>query len=281
MKKFTSFMSGCLVVIASVLTLSVYAETADNSQIYQLLDRSGTTRAIEGLPIQMQALGQQLALTAKNPQEHQEFMTLFIDSLDTDRMLQQMLENIGNNMSSEDIEGVLQWLHTDIGERIVNAELKSTEPEFQQNFMLFMAELQSSPPSDERKVAIMEFVEASGMVDQGMNLITGMVKNMFSVIKTKNSEDEELTKNLDDQLALMTKSMRPAFEQQMVLSSYYLYQDISNEDLATYMTFFEQPAGEKYLATMYDALGEALNTWGREMISQVVAQHDKTAENAE
>ncbi len=47
------------------------------------------------------------------------------------------------------------------------------------------------------------------------------------------------------------------------------------------MTFFEQPAGKKYLATMYDALGEALNTWGREMISQVVEQHDKTAENAE
>ena len=281
MKKFTSFLGGTLIAVSSLLTFNLHAESASDGQIYQLLDKSGTTRMIEGLPLQMQAMGQQIGLTAKDPKEHQDFMSLFVGTINTDQMMRQMLDSVKSNMSSDDIQGVLDWLNSDVGERIVSAELKSAEPEFQQALMLYIAELQTSHPSNERKKVIMDFVEKSNMVDQGMNMVANMMKNMFAAVKANEPDNKELAANLDNQLAFMVDSMRPAFEQQMVLTSYYLYQDISNEDIAKYSQFFEQPTGQKYLTVMYEALSDTMSTWGTSMITELMAQHDKLEANAE
>ncbi|QOL26658.1 DUF2059 domain-containing protein [Thalassotalea sp. LPB0316] len=281
MKKLTSFIGATLVALSSVVTFTTSAQGVSDSQVYQLLDKSGSTRAIESIPMQMQAMGQQLSLTAKDQQEHQEFMELLVNSMNTDEMLSQMLASIKKSMTSEDIEDVLAWLNSDIGERVVTAELKSAEPEFQQEFMMYAAQLQSTPPSQARKQVIMDLVEKSQMVDQGMNLITGIIKNMFDAVKSKTPEDQELASTLDSQLDMMTRSLRPAIEQQMILTSYYIYQDISNEDIATYTSFFEQPTGKKYITSMYDAVGVAMSSWGTNLMTDIVAKYDQDSESTE
>ncbi|MFT6206747.1 MAG: hypothetical protein ACJA0T_000651 [Colwellia sp.] len=87
MKKFTTFIALCIILVSSIITTSYANDQITDKQIYQLMDKSGITQSIEGLPLQLQAMGQQMALTAKNPVEHEKFMQVFASSLNPDVML--------------------------------------------------------------------------------------------------------------------------------------------------------------------------------------------------
>jgi hypothetical protein len=270
MKKL-SILFGHAVILASLMISSVFAnEQVSDTQIYQLMDKSGATRAIEGLPLQMQAMGQQMALTAKDPSEHQKFMEIFLSSMDTEVMLAQMLASIRANVSQTELTSILQWLETDLASKIVKAELQSAEPEFQQNLTRYLADLQATPPSTERTQAIIYYVESSQVVEQAMKMMMEMIKNMFEAVKVANPNNQELATNLDAQLAQMATSMRPALEQQMILTSYFIYKDISDAELAQYSDFYQQEIGKKYLSLLIDAMGSALNGWGTSLVNQIV-----------
>lgn len=252
------------------MVTSVYANQAvSDAQVYQLLDKSGVTRTIEGLPMQMQAIGQQMALTAKDPSEHQKFMAVFSSSVNTDQMLQEMRDSIKSNVSNDEIANILTWLDSELATRIVQAELQSAQPDFQQNLMRYLAELQTNPPSPERTKAIINYVESADVVEQSMNMIMGMVEVMFEGLKANQPENTELAANLDNQIEQMAKAMKPGLEQQMILTSYFIYQNISDEDLSKYSEFYQQPVGKKYLSLLVNAMTQAMGNWGKSLINEI------------
>lgn len=276
MKKLTTFFGGCIVLASLIVNAAWASNKIDDAQIYQLLDKSGVTRAIEGMPMQMNAMGQQMGLTSKDPAGHQEFMKVFTSSINTNEMILQMLESVRKNATQEEMTKILQWLDTELASRVVAAELQSTAPEFQQNLMHYMADLQTNPPSAERTAAIIHYVESSNIVDHSFEMIMGMLENMFSGLKATSPEDSELASNLDLQLQQMMTAMKPAFEQQMILTSYYIYRDISNEDLAEYSDFYQKDTGKKYLSLLVGAVGEAMGNWGSTLVNQI--NEDKSTE---
>ncbi|NQZ86916.1 MAG: hypothetical protein HRT54_04980 [Colwellia sp.] len=272
MKKLTTFIGRCIILASFIITTSYANNQISDAQIYQLMDKSGATKSIEGLPEQMQAMGQQMALTAKNPSEHKKFMEVFVSSLNTDKLLQQMSEHIRKNVSSEELQLILTWLDSDLASRVVSAELQSAEPKFQQNLMHYVAELQTTPPSAERTKVIINYVESSEVVEQGINMVTALLGNMFEAIKITQPENVQLAKQLDGQLEQMAVNMKPAMEQQMILTSYFIYRDISNEDLNQYSSFYKKETGQKYLSLMVGAIGEGLNEWGASLIHQIAKE---------
>lgn len=258
-------------VLLLVHTSLVNAEVTD-AQVYQLLDKSGATRSIESLPMQMQGMGQQMALTAKDPAEHQKMMNLITSSIDTDVMLQKMLASIKANATSQDLNNIMGWLNSDLGNRFVQAELQAAEPEFQSNLMRFMADMQSKPPTQERTSAILNFIHSSKMIDQTMSIVMDLIENMFAATKALNPEDKELATNLDAQVGQMEAMIKPAIEQQMVITSHYIYKDMSLEELNKYSDFYQQPVGKKYLSLVFDASSKALNDWGTNLVKQIDKQ---------
>lgn len=275
MKKiFTLFNIRFLLLLLLAQAAVANAQVTD-AQVYQLLDKSGATRIIESLPMQMQAMGQQMGLTAKDPAAHQQEIQMIVSSINTDDMLRTMAENIKANASQEDVSKILTWLGSELGNRLVQAELQSADPQFQQNLMRYMADLQANPPSAERSKTIISFVESSKMVDQAMNMVEGMLQNMFAAAKAKNPDDKVLAANLDNQLAQIVASLKPVLEQQTILSSYYVYRDISVSDMNKYSDFYQQPTGKKYLSLIVDAVGAAMNDWGVVLIDKIAAKEAK------
>jgi len=269
MKRVTTFIGQCIILASFIITTSYASNQISDAQVYQLMDKSGVTKSIEGLPQQLQAMGQQMALTAKDPSEHQKFMEVLVSSLNADVMLQKMSEHIKKNVSFEELQHILTWLDTDLAASVVNAELQSADPKFQQNLMHYVAELQTTPPTAERTKVIINYVESSEVVEQGLNMIIAMLGNMFEAIKVTQPENVELAKQLDVQLDQMAVNMKPAMEQQMIMTSYFIYRDISNEDLNKYSHFYKQETGKKYLSLMVGAIGDGMSDWGTSLIQQV------------
>ncbi|NVK24620.1 MAG: DUF2059 domain-containing protein [Gammaproteobacteria bacterium] len=279
MKKISALFSraiAVLSVIAITITTNANAATASDAEIYDLLDKSGATRTLETLPMQMQMMGQQMALTAKDPQAHQDYMSILLSSMDTDVMQQRMLQSVRKNATSEEIQAMLVWLNSDLGQRIVAAETEATNPDFQQNMMQFMAGLQSNPPAPERTQAIIGYIEASKITDQTMKLIESLVATMFDAAKALKPEDTQLAETLDIQLPQMMDMMKPALEQQMILASYYVYRDMSNEELAQYGGFYQKEIGKKHMSLIVESVSYAMNDWGESMMKQIIAEEDKS-----
>ncbi|WP_440877603.1 hypothetical protein [Thalassotalea sp. PLHSN55] len=269
MKTITSYISRLFVLLSVLSFSSIAAAQVSDAQVYQLLDKSGATKTIEGLPMQMQAMGQQIALTAKNPAEHQKFMETFLSSLNTDVMLQNMVGYVKKNASEADIAPILTWLDSDLAKRMISAELQASDPQFQQNLMGFMGQLQANPPSPERTQTIINYVQSSAIVDQSMKVVMAMVTNMFDALKASKPENAEIAAQLDAQVDQMASMMKPALEQQMTLTSYYIYRDMSNEDINQYAEFFTQDVGKKYLDILMGAVGEGLNEWGVSLVKAI------------
>jgi hypothetical protein len=51
MKKFTTFIALCIILVSSIITTSYANDQITDKQIYQLMDKSGITQSIEGLPL--------------------------------------------------------------------------------------------------------------------------------------------------------------------------------------------------------------------------------------
>ncbi|XOV79761.1 MAG: hypothetical protein ACFHVJ_02105 [Aestuariibacter sp.] len=269
MKNQLSYLWG-LVLLTTIASTSVFARNqVTDAEIYQLMDKSGITRGIQGLPMQMQAMGQQMALTAKDPAEHQAFMQMFLGSMDTDKMLATMAEYLRAHASQKQVQALLSWMESDLVSRFIQAELRASEPQFQQELMTYLAELQAAPPSQERTAAVVNFVSSSEMVEQSLKMVTAMLENMFSAVKALNPGNEELATNLDNQADVIATALRGSIEQQMIISSYYIYQDFSNEELAQYSQFYQQELGKSYLKLLFGGMGEAMSDWGVSLIQQI------------
>lgn len=259
-----------LFLVFSLLLFSTFARSEiTDSQIYQLMDKSGLTRAIESLPVQMQAVGQQIGLTAKDPADHQQFMKIFVGSVNTDEMLQTISKYLANNISAEELNKVLTWLETDLANRVITAELQATEPDFQQNFLKYIADLQANPPSQERTAAIVNYVNSSALVEQSVKIIESVVINMFEALKSKQPDNKEMAAQLDSQLEQMKQTMRPALEQQLIMSSYFIYHNLSNAELNEYSDFYQQTIGKKYLSVVMGAMTESMNKWGATFVKSL------------
>ncbi|MBC3764995.1 hypothetical protein [Neptunicella marina] len=271
MKKAFSLSNYMFVLLFSCLS-SAYASDMKDAQAYQLMDKSGLTRAIESLPQQMQALSQQMALTEKNAGSQQAFSSLLQQSVNTDQMLQQIATYLKSQLNAEETVALLAWLSSEPTATVIDAELQSSDPQFQQNLMRYIADLQSNPPADARKQAIINFVQSTQMVEQSVKMIMSIVDGMFDGVKATRANDPQVAATLDQQKAQMEPMLQGAMQQQMVLTSYYIYRDISDEDLAKYAQFYQTDLGKKYLSIMYGAIGTALGNWGTDFVNLMVKQ---------
>lgn len=271
MNKLTNLLGRCLIVSTLAVQAVMAATPVSDTQAFVLLDKSGMTQAIDGLPTQMQVMGQQLALTSKNAEQHQAFMDIFLGSLDPDDMLQEMALYVAQNASEEDFDAYLQWLNSDIAKKLVSAELEASEEGYQRKFVLFLADLQANPPAVERRQAVLQFVEASQLVEQSYLLMKSVAENMIAGIKASQPENQQLIASMDQALAQLGEGLKPMLEQQMVLTAYYLYRNMSNEDLAQYTAFYTGDVGQRYLELLYGATMDAMGKWGQAFILDVAA----------
>lgn len=264
-----------LILLVCCLTAAFNLQANTNEKgrkVDVLMERSGLTRAIQALPVSLEAMAQQQIQGAENPEAEARFMGIFIDSLKPDILLNDTAVYIHQNASEADLQKFLDWLDTDLAIRAVTAESQSTEPDFEQKLMAYAVQIEKTPPSQARQAAVKHYVDASGVVDQGVTMMVGMVTAMFEATKARDPENIELAKALDAQLVQMPSMMRANFEQHMILTSLYLYRDLSVEELNQYASFYDKSVGKKYVKVMIGAIGHSFNMWHKSIVNQIIPE---------
>lgn len=249
-----------LFLCMTFLSQNAFSNNINNEDIYSYLDLSGTKTALDGIPEQMFAMGQQMQLTAKNPEESNRVMEVLANSWQVDDMERIVFEHVKQNFTAVELKNLLVWLQSDLSRRIKQAEEKSSEPNFNQEFMQYMAKVQTNPPSPERIQAVRNFIESTQMVDHTVDMVVGIAKGITKNVQV--TEAEALTdEQFESQMQQMEAMMKPQLEQQLILVSYFIYENLTNEDINRYADFYQKPLGQKELKVMSGAVVKALGSW--------------------
>lgn len=249
-----------LFICVAIFSQNSFANTISNDDIYSYLDLSGTKTALDGIPNQMQAMSQQMQLTAKNPEESGRVMDVLASAWDVDNMESIVFEHIKTSFTSQEMKSLLDWLQSDLSRRIKQAEEKSSEPNFNQEFMQYMAKIQTNPPTAERVQAVRHFIESTQMIEHTTDMVVGIAKGITKNVQV--TETEALTdEQLENQMNQMEAMMKPQLEQQLILVSYFIYEDLSNDDINRYADFYKKPLGQKELTVISGAVVKALGSW--------------------
>ena len=211
-------------------------------------------------------MGQQANLTNNDPDKNRKATETILSAWDENEVNQAVFDHVKNNISAQELTSLLAWLKSDFTMRVKQAEGAATDPQFQANFMRYMAEIQTTPPSAERIAQINEFVDVTKSVDYTMVMVSDIVKGIASTEGSKSEEEVSMM------LEQMKKVMKPQLDQQLKMVSFYIYRDINGEDLAKYLDFYREDLGQKEISLMYAAIGKGVANWSSRLGTIIKAE---------
>ena len=271
MKKFTSFYT-VLFLLSTIFSPFSSAKASSDADVTQYMALLGINVALNGIPAQMSAMNQQMQMTAKDPERAQKVMNLLLNAWRLEDVKQVVFEHIKDNFSADEMQKLLTWLNSDLARRIKMAEAKASTPSFNQDLMNYMAILQTTPPTTERINVVRSFVETTNLVEYSLNIVTAVAKGTIEGLMVANPGQGINEMQIQTQLTQMEAMMRPGLEQQMIMVSYFIYQSLTEQEIAQYTQFYQQPLGQKELSVMYEGIGQALNYWSTIAFEDIAAE---------
>lgn len=259
MKKVSALYFTLIFVLTS-FTHTVIANTIKNEDITQYMDLSGVELMLQNIPAQMQGMGQQMKLTAKDADQAEKTMNIMVDAWDEKQVKESIATSLKKGFSVTEMKELLTWLNTDLARSVKIAEQKSTSASFNQEFMQYMAKIQSTPPTEQRIKTIRNFVDSTNMIDRAFDMVMSITKGMvqsLSIADGNTLTDEQI----NQQMQQMEAMLKPQLSQQMIYVSYYMYEELSDEDINAYSRFYETPLGKKELDVVYKAISDSFGLW--------------------
>lgn len=271
MRKITSLYTLLFILFTTYSHVSS-ANTISDVDIENYLSLSGVNVALEGIPAQMVAMNQQMKMTAKNPQEAEKVTNILLNSWQIDDVKTVVHEHVKENFSAAEMQQLLTWLNSDLARRIKAAEAKASAPNFNQDFIAYIATLQTTPPTDTRITAVRDLVESTNMVEHALKVVMAVAKGTMEGLMVASPGKGVNNEQIQTQMSQMKMMMKPALEQQMIMVSYFIYEQISDQEIHQYSQFYQQPLGKKELSVMYDGIGQALNHWSTTAFENIASE---------
>jgi hypothetical protein len=242
-------------------------EKAPSPRVEELMHKSGLWRQIEQIEPLLQAnLAQEMG--DRDKEEESEIWPLrmaFGKAYAADRLRAEVQKQLSQSLAERDVNSVLAWLSTDLGQRLTALEEKSGEVseylQRQENTELVM---QSVPP--QRLQLIKRFTKAirigEASAAMAINTTVGITHGASMVSPhMKASEVSEIKRMLGEHKAKLVQ----LYEEQSITQFAVIYQAVSDQDFKKYIAFAESPAGRRYHAATIQAMDAALTKAATEM----------------
>ncbi|MGJ8692000.1 MAG: hypothetical protein ACSHW0_05925 [Thalassotalea sp.] len=278
MRTISSFLK-YFTLLTLFITQQVFAnDKISEGEVYSYLELSGLKASIQGMPAQIQSMSQQMQLTSKDPAKDKIMMSALLDTWQEEKINKKIISALQAQMSKSEMTELLTWLNSDLVKSVKLEETKATLPDFQQELMGYMAGIQANPPTAKRQQLARAFIDNTKMAENGVEIAMAIIENMFNSMKIAMPEKKIPEAQMQQQLSQMRGMMTQMMDQQMMMTSYYLYKDVSDANLEQYIDFYKKPLGQKEIKVVYGAFIEGMKVWGDD-IAQVLtaAIKDKVA----
>lgn len=255
----------------SLLGFQVMASNGNvaEAKIEQYIELSGIDEMIDSMPVQINAMTNQRLLTSENPEVDKEVMQVLVDAWDPSAIKSSIANYIQDNSNDADVSELIKWRKTPLIVKITDAEAETSDPNFQNGLLRYIADLQVAPPAPETVESIRRLVVSTDMTEMMVEMIVQITKAMTApLIDSESQAVAILDKEIDSMRLLLT----PQMEQQAILMSYYIYRNISDEELNIYSSFYETPIGKRELSIIFESLNVAMTLWAEKSAKAIFSQ---------
>ncbi len=222
----------------------------------ELLDKSGITQEIRGLPKTMQA-GIDEAFQ-KGSQIDERFLTAMRDAIPVaykpEEILKFLDKGLEDLLTSAEKQELIAHYDSDLGKRLTALEKAAVHANAE--IRAFAAK---SKPDAERDALYRRIDEAAGLTATGvaiaMNMSIALQAGILSAAEGPEKVDIQALKMAEEsQRAPLTAATR----KEVLATLAYAYRDLSRKDLIAYVAVLETPAARKYSRGLGRLLSEAL-----------------------
>lgn len=240
---------GLSLLTVSLLTTSLFAK-ADKSLVDEYMNISGAKITIESMGEQITGSMQQSSMMYGESVDAKKIQFLQ-EAFNGDEGIDIVTAYLVENFDNKNIKEIISYYQSPLGKKVTQAGIDAMNPDIQAQMLHFMADLSTNPPSPERVSTIKTFVAELGLVES--------VEDMFVEMLLFLNEEATQNKKLSaEQMEQFMGMMGQAFEQQMFISSLYIYKDIENSELNSVISFYKSDAGEDELKVVRAAMSKML-----------------------
>lgn len=162
------------------------------------------------------------------------------------------------SIEADHMQQVLDWLDSPTGRRMTEVETASSTAEAQTDMESYGDRLTEEPPSQQRRTLIKALDEAAGItagaVDSAVNI---SVAYTVAILSATSSPDYQMLLAIKQQIEGERAKIAAETEPEILLSLYFTYRGVSDEELEDYVEFAQSAAAQKYHTTVHHALDSA------------------------
>lgn len=266
MKKLLSLFS----VVMLMLTANAHASKASEADVQSYLAKSKIDRIVNEMPEQITMMSQQmLASSGMSAEQQAKVASVLVDAWDTKAMTATLTSHLQSNFSSSEMKAMLTWLDSDLAKKMKKAEGATSEPDFQQKMMTFAASLGTNPPSAEKMAAARDYVKAAQVGDNMMKLIEGIMGGLFTAMAPAGMSAKQQEAMAQQQWQMIAQQMGPMIEQQALVSTLYVYKDVSVAELSEYTKHYQSQIGQDEIAKTTDGVVALMNLWSKNVAAKL------------
>ena len=246
-----------------ILIFSTYTSAGtQEDMIEQYILQSGLGDMIAEIPPQMDVLATQKKLTSKNPDVETKVFQLMKESFEVKQAEKNLTGYLLQNTDRKFLGEMLQWLESPLAQKITREETAASRAENQGNMLRYLADMESNPPSEKRIALMQEVEQKTHLSELTTDIVLQILKGLMESAKLALPEDKrESIEGSYQDIEDMKATIQEGFRNQMVLTSFYTYRNISDEELGEYIKFYDSELGRKEIKITGDAIGHVFNCW--------------------
>ena len=264
MKGTRKMVRGFSIICAGLILLCsglCFAEDgkADRQLVRTLMQKSGLSKQIEQIPATMQADIVRASLESDNPLSQGDIDDLSRKTAEAfnARILKETVETyILENLSEKDIQTVLAWVDSPLGEKISRLEEEASTPAAYQKIQKMAAK---KIKKTKRSELLSKLDDAIKATDAGVNIAGNMQVAFLLAVTAEMPADQRLS--VEDILSEVNKDrtqLRQTIERETMAGFRYAYQSLTDSEIKKYILFAESEPGKKYHAVSAKGLNTAL-----------------------
>ncbi len=239
-----------LSLLATALLSSSLFAKADKALVDTYMEVSGATKTLESLSSQITGSMAQTSMMYGEKVDAKK--VAFLEKVFShDENIQQVRAYLTEHFNNSQLQKIIAFDKSQIGSEFVDAGVDAMQADLQAQMLRFMASLQENPPSQER-INTIKKLNSTLQSDETMKVIFSELMNFFM------QEEDTKGKVSQEQLSQMMAMMDQALEQQMFISSLFVYRNLSDKELQKVMDFYQSDAGKSEISVLRDALAKML-----------------------
>jgi len=256
---------GAWVTLASAQGLSV-------AQAQRYLNDSGLQQVIDAIP---ELMAQQINLgrLEQDPEVVERASRAINQSLSRLDSSSMAIDYLTEKADAQKLEKAFGFLSTEVGKRILAAEVSASNPSAQMEMQAYAMQLAENPPEPTRARLIQSLVDK---MDTDRWFVTIVESAFFAVAEWQQAMDQASRPALQSELQTEWQRIQPIvleqFEQSVLLGAYYSYRKLSDEDVSAYVEFLDTPSGKAYSNTGLDVIKLYMNAFFKDLKQAARAQ---------